>query len=58
MAKVLKGFYCTKERQAYVKGDDYNGGRKDLGHLIEAPKKKEVKEPVKTKELKTSKATK
>ncbi len=43
--KVIKEFYCIKEKKSYKVGDEYTGKRTDLGHLLEKPKK--------TKELKT-----
>jgi len=33
----------------YKRGDDYKGTRKDIAHLLEAPKKKVVKRKTKAK---------
>jgi hypothetical protein len=38
--KVVKDFFCIIERKTYKVGDEYKGKRKDLGHVLEAPKKK------------------
>ena len=38
--KVKVNFYCIESRKRYFKGDDYDGSRKDLSHVLEAPKKK------------------
>ena len=35
MTKVAKQFFCTKEKKTYYKGDEYDGGRKDLSHVLE-----------------------
>lgn len=43
--KVLQNFYCIKSKKTYLKGDAYEGDRKDLKGFVEykAPKKKAVK---------------
>lgn len=38
--KIKKDFFCIQTKIAYKKGDEYKGKRKDLGHVLEAPKKK------------------
>ena len=38
--KVSKNFFCTQTKVSYKVGDEYKGKRKDLGHVLEAPKKK------------------
>lgn len=55
MAKVIKDFFCIETKVSYKVGDEYNGSRTDLGHVLE---QKEEKAPKKTKELKTAKTTK
>lgn len=45
--KVVKGFFCIKEKKGYSKGDVYNGSRTDLNDYLEVkkePKKKVIKE--------------
>lgn len=39
--KVLKDFFCTKERKKYKRGDEYTGSRTDINHLLEQPKKED-----------------
>lgn len=41
--KVIKEFFCIQEKVSYKVGDEYKGKRTDLGHVLEAPKKKEAK---------------
>ena len=44
--KVAKDFYCIIEKKKYIKGSEYTGTRKDLGHLLEVEINEiEVKEP-------------
>ena len=45
MGKVITGFYCSKEKKTYAKGDEYIGNRTDLGDLIEQEKKTKVLTP-------------
>ena len=40
--KVIKDFFCIKERKTYLKGDEYNGSRTDLKGLVDYPIKKKV----------------
>jgi len=44
MAKVLKDFYCIKEKKSYKKGEQYTGKRTDIDHLLlkKATKKQET----------------
>ena len=41
--KVIKSFYCIQEKKSYKEGDNYTGKRKDLSHVLEAPKKQTKK---------------
>ncbi len=43
--KVKIRFYCTKEKKEYKVGDEYTGKRKDLGKLLDAPKKEDKQHP-------------
>lgn len=55
MAKVKRTFFCIKEKKTYRAGDEYNGERKDLSHVLEmedksiVPKTKTKKRPAKRK---------
>jgi hypothetical protein len=57
MAKVKKQFFCIQEKRTYYAGDEYEGKRKDLAHVLEyedksiTPKRKtkRVGRPKKTK---------
>jgi hypothetical protein len=40
--KVIKGFYCTKEKRTYKVGNEYKGKRKDIKEYLEAQKKKAI----------------
>lgn len=48
MAKVIKDFFCIKEKKSYKKGEEYKGERTDIDHLLE-PKKKVLKPELKNK---------
>ena len=58
MAKVVKQFFCIKERKTYFVGDEYSGYRKDLSHVLEmedksiAPKTETKKRPAKRRKTK------
>lgn len=43
--KVIKRFYCTKTNKKYDIGDEYEGTRKDIVHLLES-KKRNKKAPI------------
>ena len=51
MTKVKKQFFCVQERKTYYVGDEYNGKRKDLSHVLEmedksiTPKTKTKRKP-------------
>lgn len=57
MSKIVKSFFCIKEKKKYIKGENYTGDRTDLDSYVEYEKKEEKNE-VLTKELKTVKRTK
>ena len=48
MAKVKQTFFCTETKRKYFKGDEYDGDRKDLSHVVEY-EDKSVQPTTKTK---------
>ena len=47
--KVIKDFYCTKEKKVYKVGDEYTGVRADLINNVEQrnkPKKEDKKKSI------------
>lgn len=43
--KVIKRFYCIETKKSYNIGDEYDGDRKDIAHLLE-PNKRNKKAPI------------
>lgn len=57
--KVLKDFFCIVEKKNYKEGQEYDGNRKDIPHLLESIKEvKEEKVAIETKQLKIKRQTK